>query len=143
MKKRIQHFYNAFIMALSFFFISYFAVYQWLAGGDVFWATIFNIVLIVIVVIENRLEISLLLWLRRKTRKREWSRRFINWLLIDAPMKSGLYLLYIVLLIGIALLAANPTLPWLSDFQNYFASIRYGILILVAADKFSEQVFKI
>ena len=57
--------------------------------------------------------------------------------------KSSMYLFYIVILIISALMAAD-TYPYfvLSFLDDYLLSVRYGALILIAADKFMEQIFK-
>jgi len=63
-----------------------------------------------------------------------------------SSIKSGVYFFYIAVLIVTAIRAADPDFPiWVGLFGDdhldpYLLSVRYGMLLLLAADKFLEQI---
>jgi len=63
-----------------------------------------------------------------------------------SSIKSAVYFFYIVVLVVTAIRAAQPDFPiWPGLFGDthldpYLLSVRYGMLLLLAADKFLEQI---
>jgi len=73
--------------------------------------------------------------------------RLIKYYLSGPSVKSALYLFYIAVLICTAVLYAGHSIEIVFDdtilaSSEYFGSVRYGLLVLIAADKFTEQLFK-
>ncbi|MCL2446799.1 MAG: hypothetical protein FWD06_08550 [Oscillospiraceae bacterium] len=72
--------------------------------------------------------------------------RMLNGFFGASSIKSAVYFFYIVVLIVTAIRAAQPDFPiWPGLFGDdhldpYLLSVRYGMLLLLAADKFLEQI---
>ena len=143
-KKRLLYTLQSIVGGFLWFFVSYFIVFQNMAEEDVFRATIGNIVMIFLFLAINRVEIQISIRLSKKIKQKKpnFLSRYFDTYTKGASMKSGLYCFYIALLVCMALLGADPNFAPLSEMGDYFSSVRYGILILIAVDKFLEQVFK-
>jgi len=143
-KKRVFYVIQSAVLGFLYFFLSYHIVFRSWAEEDVFLATIGNLLLIFVILVVERMEnyIAIKLSSRVKQKKTHMLSKILDVYLKEASLKSALYCFYIVLLICIALLAANPEFEPLRDMKDYFLSVRYGILVLIAVDKFMDQVFK-
>ena len=112
--------------------------------GHVLSATIWNMIFIVVFLISDRL--FDLLTVKTKAaakRKNNLFLRALNWYLDSASFKSGIYFFYIGITVCSAIMAADPEfIPLLTEMSDFFLSVRYGILLLIAVDKFMEQIFK-
>ena len=141
-RRRLAFVIEAVAIAGAFYSIST-ALFTGPAGGDVLVATFVNIGVIVAVVTWDQLVHVL------RARLVRWeagarSRLLAGavWWTTGASWKAGLYVFYIALLVVQAVLAASPGIDVDPLFAGYLASVRYGLLILVAADKFTEQMVK-
>ena len=143
-RKRLLYIMKSAVFGFVFFLLSYYVIFQEVAEEDVFIATIGNLILIFGILIYERVEtyIAIKISSRIKKKKPNMISRYLDSYLRDASLKSALYCLYIVILVCVALLAANPDFVPLHDMSEYFLSVRYGILVLLAVDKFMDQVFK-
>ena len=143
-KQRITYILKSAFVGFLFFLASYFLIFHTIAEGNILLATVWNLILIFLSLIGDRIEIyiSMKLSMKIKEKKPNLLSRYFESYAKGATVKSGLYCFYIVLLICIALLAADPEIIYLSDMSEYFLSVRYGILVLIAVDKFMDQVFK-
>jgi len=123
-----------------------FTVMIWyhIAEENAFIATISNMVMIVILVISEQIEYALGRWLeaRCKDAKPNLATRFIIRYLNSGPsLKTAMYLFYVIIIIIYALYLADPSF-FSYEIGAYLASVYYGILFLIAADKFTAQVVK-
>lgn len=143
-KKRILYILQSAGLGFCYFFLSYHLVFKNLAEEDVFLATIWNLLLIFIILAIERIEVYIAIKFSSRIRQKKANMlsKILDIYFKEASLKSALYCFYIVLLICIALLAANPEFEPLGDMSDYFLSVRYGILVLIAVDKFMDQVFK-
>ena len=139
--ERIKYVIVAIITACSYFVISYYMLFLGVAEENLLVSTVLNISLIFIILAEEK--ISLFLFKKLKTKvKRNGLQKIINALFYSVSFKTSLYCFYTGLLLCYAILAADPDFPILGDMYYYFQSTYYGILVLIAADKFLDQVFK-
>jgi hypothetical protein len=60
----------------------------------------------------------------------------------NVSFTPALYLFHFGVQICVALIAAEPDFPILGDMGDYFLSVQYGLLVLLAGDMFSESIFK-
>jgi len=57
-------------------------------------------------------------------------------------IKSSLYLFYIFALVSSHILMVNPHIEVSESVRNYFTTVGYGLLLLVAIDKFTDRLVK-
>jgi len=115
------------------------------AGGHLLTATIWIMCMIVVFVLLDRVDYLILANMQKNDGGKQGSigRRILKSYLAGPSVKSTLYLLYMFVLVCSAILAADPDFSsWLQALSDYFLSMRYGILFLIASDKFFEQLFK-
>jgi hypothetical protein len=146
MQNVLKYIMRSFVNALLIFFVTH-TIYTLFSEANILIATLANIALIFFVLVQEKIELSLLKKAHDKylvksrgriaslalTLYRSWTE--------DASIKAGLYCFYIVLLLCTAIVSAKPEFPLLREHINYFNSVRYGLLILLASDKFMSQVF--
>ena len=119
--------------------------YSLIANRNVLIATILNLGLIAIFVIFNKLEDF---WAKKLLKKEKESGKLnilfksLKWYLGGPSFKSSLYVFYIVVLVGVAILVADPYTYFLQNFRGYLLSVQYGILFLIATDKFLDSIMK-
>ena len=110
-------------------------------GDRIYLAVILNMVMIIVFVVVEIIEDYFIAKVEAKESDLNHITKLIIRFLKGPTFKSAMYLFYIVILIYSALEAAEPDifnrLP-----QEYLISVRYGILVLIAADKFMAQVTK-
>jgi hypothetical protein len=143
--RRIPYFYTVLWVAAAYYGISIF-IYIEVANFDPVATTIWNLVAILVVLIIDKLTSTVLEnWyqrLKESGRRPGLTKALLFWI-DDVGPKPALYLFYIVILIVSAIFAADPTNPLYTEFwQGYLLAARYGLLVLVAADKFLKQMFK-
>ena len=144
--KLLQRVLNVIGGAIFFWAFSYFVVWRGLAEGDRFAAYIANLVMIAAMVAEDKLRTT---YIRKKWRNpfRKWAwlaKRFDSFVEVDDPasIKPSLYLFYIIALVSSHVLILNPDLNAPAGKLDYLIVISYGLLLLVAADKFTLAVRK-
>jgi len=143
LKKKAQYTLQATIIAVSFYLFTTF-VFADIADGNVLAATIINIGVIFFFVCLEKVEHYIIAKLRIMAEKQKLNllKRIFKKYYQGPSVKSSLYLFYIVVLVATAILAADPNVPIPFGSTEYFASVRYGLLILIATDKFMAQIFK-
>lgn len=139
--ERIKYVLTAIITAFSYFVISYYMMYLGIAEENQLISTILNISLIFIILAEEKLSLFIFKKLKPKVKK-TGLQKVINTLFYNVSFKTSLYCFYTGLLLCYAIISADPGFPILGDMYYYFRSTYYGILVLIAADKFLDQVFK-
>jgi len=143
LKKKAIFMFSAILFAYGLYEISL-IVYFDFADQDVFIATILNFALIVFFITLEKVEYFFFNKYKRNLEGKDvklLDRIFLK-LWGGASFKSAMYLFYIVVIIYSALLAANPEMSVRIFPEGYLPTVRYGILFLVALDKFTEQLFK-
>jgi len=125
--------------------IYYMTVVIWYSAEEnAFIATISNMVMIVVLVISEQLEYVGARWLEARCKDKKPNlptRVLIKYLGSGPALKTGLYLFYVIIIIIYALYLADPSF-FSYEIGAYLASVYYGILFLIAADKFTMQVVK-
>jgi len=107
-------------------------------------ATIGNMLMIIFFIISEKVENYMLAKLIAKKdagKKLNIFKKIFIFYLSGASFKSGLYFFYIVITVYSAVIAADPDFV-IQISSDYLLTVRYGILFLIAFDKFLEQVFK-
>ena len=129
--------------AWSFYMLTYF-FFTGIARGNVLYGTIWNMALILAFVVIDKIEAHLLILLKSDStgKKFGFMRNALNNYLYGPSMKCAIYLFYIMVMVKTAVLTADPEIGLLFGSREYFLSMRYGILVLVASDKFLEQTIK-
>ena len=134
----------AVIMAVIYGMVTYFGIFARGTEGFALRTYIWNLVLITVVLIVDR---RYLAKLKRNAAKRKAENRRAK-VLHFVSFKASLYLFYMFALSAsrLMLLLDFETLPWevesLYHFRSYLLSIEYGLILLVAADKFIDQFLK-
>ena len=128
----------AIIMAAIYGLFTYFGVFARGAEGFALRTYIWNLILIAIVLLVDRLYLAKLK--RRAAKKQTGAKPKI---LHFISFKASLYLFYMFALTAsrLMLLLELDTLE-LYSFRSYLLSIEYGLILLVAADKFIDQFIK-
>lgn len=136
-RKKIIYVLCATLYAFGIFQITQIIFFEF-AAENAFFATIGNFAMIFLFLIGEKFE-------KLIARKTQMGRAWVKWLLkfyLTGPsFKSAMYLFYIVALIYTALYVTNPDFPTILPYE-YLFSVRYGALVLIAGDKFMEQIFK-
>ncbi|MCL2195713.1 MAG: hypothetical protein FWB76_07170 [Oscillospiraceae bacterium] len=141
MKKLIYIAWSAF-MAYGYYSVTIYIFFN-VTGQNVLAASIWNLsLLLAFLLLDKIIELLYIKYRKQLTSGRSIPMRMLNAYLNSASMKSALYLFYVIILICTAILAAEPDFPALVPLSGYFLSTRYGILLLIAADKFLEQITK-
>lgn len=132
------------IMAVIYGMFTYFGVFARGTEGFALRTYIWNLVLITLVLLIDRLYLRKL---KNNVMKKETKQRKAK-VLHFISFKASLYLFYIFALTTsrLMLLLDFELLRWeveaLYSFQSYLLSIEYGLILLVAADKFIDQFIK-
>ena len=134
------------VLACVYFLASYNLVYDGLANRDLLYASILNIAFIFAIITMDKLEGYIWNKVRKKKKSKPKSTstfaKIKNEIFTDVPIKTGLYFFYIVLLVCSAIVTAEPDFPVLYYYSDYLKSVYYGLLVLVASDKFLALVLK-
>ena len=147
-KQSVSYIFSASFYAFGIYGITS-AIYFLVADRNVLVATIWNMAMIIYFIILEKVEY----YFYNKLKTRETDKKFklplriynayLKWSVYGgASFKSAMYFFYIVVTIYNALVAAEPSLAVRVIPDDYLLSVRYGILVLIAADKFMEQIFK-
>lgn len=131
-EKKITNFLAAAAIAWGYGILTY-LIFFVITGRNLFISTILNAISIIFIVIWERIE-------NRYTKPKPEAK--VKTIKPSASIKSGLYLFYVVVITCTTLLTAEPELPFLSNFDDYFSSVSSGLLILIAVDAFVEQLLK-
>ncbi|MCL2357967.1 MAG: hypothetical protein FWC70_12585 [Defluviitaleaceae bacterium] len=140
LKKKIAYVFWAMLYAYGIFTMSLQIFVS--VGGDPFWATIGNFLMILAFLIVEKFEKLI----ARKTKfGGKWVRVLLRFYLTGPSFKTSMYFFYIVALIYTALTEARPEFGFdmtgLGNAEYFLASVRYGALVLIAADRFMERIF--
>ena len=143
LRKRIFYAGGVALVAYSYFIMTEMIFWD-IVHENILAATIWNFALTIGLLAFDRVEKNLYMRIDRKIKEGNAA----LWLKAPKVMfynfsfKSALYLFYVGVLICVAILAADPNFPHLSHMHGYFQSVYYGVLVLFAADKLFEQLFK-
>ena len=115
------------------------------SNGNVLLASILNLVAILLFVIGEKFERMLerkLLKIEKKEGSLSLPLKLIKGYIGGPSFKASLYFYYVVVLVGVAILAADPYIAFLYGWSGYFLSVQYGVLFLIAVDKFLDRITK-
>ena len=144
-KKRAVYIIKNILWACFYFILSYYIIFIDIANRDLLTGTILNIVFIFILLFMEKLENYVFYKIVDKIRSRKKPTivaKIISYISNDVPFKSALYFFYVVVLICSAILSAEPEFRYLNHMGDYFKTVDYGILVLLACDQFLSQVLK-
>jgi len=130
----------AIIMASIYGVITYFGIFTRGTEGFALRTYIWNLALIVIVLIVDKVYLAMMRKKANSKKSTTKSPKIFHFI----SFKASLYLFYmfavtasrLLLLMGIA----ETDAPY--SFRSYILSIEYGLILLVAADKFIDQFVK-
>ena len=130
----------AVIMAAIYGLITYFGIFARGTEGFALRTYIWNLVLITLVLLVDRQYLSKL---KKNAEKRKAANRKSK-VLHFVSFKASLYLFYMFALTTsrLMLLLDFGEIEVDYSFRNYLLSIEYGLILLVAADKFIDQFIK-
>lgn len=130
----------AIIMAVTYGMVTYFGIFARGTDGFMLRTYIWNLVLIVLVLLTDRVYLSKLKKNAEKRKAANKKTRVLHFI----SFKASLYLFYMFALIASRLmLILDPAeMAVLYNFREYILSIEYGLILLVAADKFIDQFAK-
>jgi len=136
----------ALVGAAIFGVITFFIIWERI-GGDALTAYILNGVMILFVTIEDKIRLNYLCKGKQSPFKNKILSFLFDYLILEkhdlGSIKSSLYLFYILVLISSHMLIINPYLFWVSEsVRSYFTTVGYGLIILIAVDKFVSQFKK-
>ena len=140
-KKKVSYIFSSALYAFGIFMLTR-LIYYIITGENVLAATIGNIILIIYFVVTEKIEEHILSIIKSKPENNKTNilrKVLIIYLSSPPSFKSAMYFFYIFVTIYSALLAAAPDFPLQLPY-DYLLSVRYGILILIAVDKFMEQI---
>ena len=134
------------VLACVYFIVSYNLVFKSIANENLLSASLWNIAFIFFLISCDKFENYIWKKIRKKKKKETKNSSSFNKLKtafsVDVPLKTGLYFFYIILLVCSAIVTAEPDFPFLNDYGVYLKSVYYGLLVLMATDKFLELVLK-
>jgi len=130
----------AVIMAAGYGLFTYFGIFARGAEGFALRTYIWNLILITLVLLIDRLYLRKLkknAAQRKAEGRKSKTMHFVSF-------KASLYLFYMFALVAsrLMLLLDVGELAAEYSFRNYLLSIEYGLILLVAADKFIDQFVK-
>jgi len=127
-------------MATLYGLVTYYGIFSRGAEGFALRTYIWNLVLITLVLLIDRLYLS---QLKKNAEKRKAANRKSK-VLHFVSFKASLYLFYMFALAAsrLMLLVDAGEIEAAYSFRNYLLSIEYGLILLVAADKFIDQFIK-
>jgi len=150
LKTKAKYIFWAIMYAVAQFVFTLY-IFELVAQGNVLTATIWNMSIIMAFVIIDKLEMYAFSRLADKLHDRDKKRnvflRVAFGYLVGPSAKSSLYFLYVVIIICSAIIAADAymfedIMVIQHPFSEYLQSMRYGLLLLVAADKFLDQIIR-
>ncbi|MCL2353503.1 MAG: hypothetical protein FWC69_02610 [Defluviitaleaceae bacterium] len=143
LKKKVSYFFMALFYAWLYYQLTL-GIWMW-SDGNALIATLGNIAAIFAFMVLDKGEAYLI----KKAKTKGWDEspktfmRGLMWYLYGPSMKSSLYLFYVIVLIGKAILAADPYFPILSNMAiSHLPFMEYGLMVLIAGDKFLSRLFK-
>ena len=131
--------------AFAFWLLTFFVIWDF-TGENVFLAYILNGVTILYVTIEDKLRLDYLHKRKKALFKNKYLANLFDYIFLDkydlSSMKSSLYLFYIIALVTSHMLMINPYIEVSESVRSYFTTVGYGLVILMAVDKFVGQFMK-
>jgi len=129
------------IMAAIYGFTAYILIYRQLAGESLLYTYVGNMVLIIIFLTVDYIIHGILQ--SKGFVITEKSYRLARFLYLDSlvSFKTTVYLFYIVVLVVSQIISFRPT-PANEEIANFFVTIEYGILFVIALDTLIGSVFK-
>ena len=130
----------AVVMAAFYGLFTYFGIFARGAEGFALRTYIWNLVLITLVLLIDNLYLSKL---KKSAEKRKMANKKSK-VLHFVSFKASLYLFYMFALTvsRLMLILDVGEIEAAYSFRNYLLSIEYGLILLVAADKFIDQFKK-
>jgi len=134
----------AVIMAVIYGLFTYFGIFARGESGFILRTYIWNLAMIILVLLIDRIYLAKL---KKKANKRKSENKRAK-VLHFVSFKASLYLFYMFALIASRLLLIldfselSREVERLYSFQDYILSIEYGLILLVAVDKFIDQFIK-
>jgi len=133
-RKKVNYVTWSIFSAFAFHWISL-SVFYGIAGGDVRLAMMLNLSVILLFVILDRFETWWLYKLNEKEKQGQRVSKALKFYLMGPGMKSGMYLYYIFVVMENVLVENQA-------YSLFYTGVRYGLLVLIAGDKFMEQLMK-
>lgn len=148
MKIAVSIFLRSFLIlfgAFLFGLMTFFGIWEWTAESAAM-AYVLNGVIIVAVIIEDKLKLHYFYKRKKSLFKSKARSNAFDYLILEKHTtgfaKSSLYLFYIFALVFSHILIMNPDFAVSESVRGYFNTIGYGLVILIAIDKFVGQLAK-
>ena len=133
------------IGAIAFGIMTFYVFWE-LTGEDKLLAYILNGALIVYVIVEDKVRLHLLYKRKKAPFKNRTLTTLFDHIILSkydkVSIKSSLYLFYIFALVSSHMLILNPYLDVSESIRSYFTTVAYGLVIMMAVDKFAGQFVK-
>ena len=129
------------VMAALYGYTAFFLIYRQLTDGSLLYTYIGNMVLIIIFLTIDYIIHGVLQ--SKGFIITEKNYRFARFLYLDSlvSFKTTVYLFYIIVLVVSQIISFRPT-PANAEIANFFTTIEYGILFVIALDTLIGSVFK-
>jgi len=127
--------------AVTYGFFAFFVIYRGLAGENMLYSYLWNILFIAVLISIDKFANDVLLSKDFVITKNNYIVAAIIHTVSFISFKTSLYLFYIFVLIvsRISILAPDSIPP---EFQNFVLSVEYCLILLVVFDKFLEYLMK-
>ena len=137
----VKYMFYTLIMAALYGYTAYFLIYRLLADGSLLYTYIGNMVLIIIFLTVDYIIHGILQSKGFVITEKNY--RFARFLYLDSlvSFKTTVYLFYIIVLVVSQIISFSPT-PANEEIANFFTTIEYGILFVIALDTLIGSVFK-
>jgi hypothetical protein len=134
-----------FVGAVIFGAVTFSIIWR-LSGESMTIAYILNGLTIVVIIVEDKLRLNYLYKRKKKPFRNKIISDLFDFIVVDkhdlSSMKTSLYLFYIFALVSSHMLNINPYLEVSDSVRNYFATVEYGLVILLAVDTLVGQFIK-
>lgn|GEM_PF-3575441 len=113
--------------------------------GNIILASILNLAITLIFIILEKIERRIeryLIKLKEKKGQLNIGLRTLKWYLQGPSVKASIYFVYMAVIVGTVVLTVDPGTAGLQIFSEYLLSMRYGILFLIAVDKFLALIIE-
>lgn len=134
------------LAAILYGIFSYTIIYQRMANENIFHSYLYNVIFILIAIIADKLARVMLAKLKQKPLNSKFG-AIVRQILYAADfellsLKSGLYLFYMATLIFSKIIALDPPFEVPYTVYRFITFVEYGLVLLVAFDKFVDQFTK-
>ena len=131
----------ALVSAVVYGLFAFYIIYRDLAGGSMLHTYLWNVVLIIVILLIDKLILARMQSKEFIVTKKNYI--FALWMHIEnyVSFRTTIYLFYIFILVASRVSTIDPGLVS-EDFRSFVLSIEYGLILVIAFDKLIEHLYK-